>query len=146
MKEPAGRHGRVATRPARGSDPMNDDLNFLGLFRHDTEAKTLAPGEFLFRKGDPAQDMYVVKSGELQVGDGNAIYETVTTGGIIGEMALVDGSPRSASVTALKPSEVIAVDQKRFLYMVQQTPFFAIRVMRVITQRLRAMNARIIQH
>jgi CRP/FNR family transcriptional regulator, cyclic AMP receptor protein len=61
-------------------------------------------------------------------------------------MALVDGSPRSASVTALKPSEVIAVDQKRFLYMVQQTPFFAIRVMRVITQRLRAMNARIIQH
>jgi CRP-like cAMP-binding protein len=42
----------------------------------------------------------------------------------------------------MTPCEVIAVDQKRFLFMVQQTPFFAIRVMRVITQRLRTMNAR----
>jgi len=124
---------------------MNDDLNFLGLFRNDTEIKHLAAGEFLFAKGDPAQGMYVVKSGELQIGDGNAIYETVMPGGIIGEMALVDGAPRSASVKALQPSEVIAVDQKRFLFMVQQTPFFAIRVMRVITQRLRAMNARMVQ-
>jgi CRP/FNR family cyclic AMP-dependent transcriptional regulator len=124
---------------------MNDDLNFLGLFRNDTETRTLAAGEFLFAKGDPAQGMYVVKSGELQIGDGNAIYETVMPGGIIGEMALVDGAPRSASAKALQPSEVIAVDQKRFLFMVQQTPFFAIRVMRVITQRLRAMNARMVQ-
>ena len=124
---------------------MNDDLNFLGLFRNDTETKSLAAGEFLFTKGDPAQGMYVVKSGELQIGDGNAIYETVMPGGIIGEMALVDGAPRSASVMALQPSEVIAVDQKRFLFMVQQTPFFAIRVMRVISQRLRAMNARMVQ-
>jgi len=124
---------------------MDDDLNFLGLFRHDAETKAVAAGEFLFRKGDPAQSMYVVKSGELQIGDGNAIFETVTPGGIIGEMALVDSAPRSASVKALQASEVIAIDQKRFLFMVQQTPFFAVRVMRVITQRLRAMNARIAQ-
>ena len=125
---------------------MSDDLNFLGLFRHDADIKSLAPGELLFRKGDPAQDMYVVKSGELQIGDGNAVYETVTPGGIIGEMALVDGAPRSASVKALQPCEVIAIDQKRFLFMIQQTPFFAIRVMCVISQRLRTMNERIAQH
>ncbi|MEJ0069106.1 MAG: cyclic nucleotide-binding domain-containing protein [Pseudomonadota bacterium] len=124
---------------------MSDDLNFLNLFRHDTAVTTLAPGEFLFRKGDAAQDMFVVKSGELQIGDGNVVYETVTPGGIIGEMALVDAGPRSASVTATTACEVIAVDQKRFLFMVQQTPFFAIRVMRVITQRLRTMNARMTQ-
>jgi CRP/FNR family cyclic AMP-dependent transcriptional regulator len=146
MKDPVGRRSPAAACPARGSDQMNDDLNFLGLFRHDTETKTLAAGEFLFRKGDPAQDMYVVKSGELQIGDGNAIFETVTPGGIIGEMALVDGAPRSASIKALQPCEVIAIDQKRFLFMIQQTPFFAIRVMRVISQRLRTMNERIAQH
>jgi CRP/FNR family transcriptional regulator, cyclic AMP receptor protein len=146
MNEPTDRRFHAAIGPSRGSDPMNDDLNFLGLFRHDAETKSLEPGEFLFQKGDPAQHMYVVKSGELQIGDGNAIYETVMPGGIIGEMALVDGAPRSASVKALKPCEVIAVDQKRFLFMIQQTPFFAIRLMRVITQRLRVMNARIAQH
>jgi len=48
-------------------------------------------------------------------------------------------------VRALTAAEVIAVDQKRFLFMVQQTPFFAVRLMRVITQRLRAMNARMTQ-
>jgi CRP-like cAMP-binding protein len=124
---------------------MADGDNFLGLFRHDAEVTRLAPGEFLFRKNDPAHHMYVVKSGELQIGDGNVIYETVTSGGIIGEMALVDGSPRSASVKALTPSEVVPVDEKRFLFLVQQTPFFAVRLMRVITQRLRTMNARMAQ-
>jgi CRP-like cAMP-binding protein len=124
---------------------MSDTDDFLGLFRHDTDVKALAAGDFLFRRGDPAQSLYVVKSGELQIGDGNVIYETVTAGGIVGEMALVDGEPRSASVKALSAAEVIPIDQKRFLFMVQQTPFFAIRLMRVITQRLRTMNARFAQ-
>ena len=124
---------------------MSDTQDFLGLFRHDTDVKALAAGDFLFRRGDPAESLYVVKSGELQIGDGNVIYETVTAGGIVGEMALVDGEPRSASVKALSATEVIPIDQKRFLFMVQQTPFFAIRLMRVITQRLRTMNARFAQ-
>jgi CRP-like cAMP-binding protein len=124
---------------------MADGDNFLGLFRNDAEVTHLAPGEFLFRKNDAAQHMFVVRSGELQVGDGNVIYETVTAGGIVGEMALVDGAPRSASVKALTSTEVVPIDEKRFLFMVQQTPFFAVRLMRVITQRLRVMNDRVTQ-
>lgn len=124
---------------------MNDDLDFLGLFRHETATRLLQAGEFLFRKGDPADQMFVVKSGEFQIGDDNMIFETVLPGGIVGEMALVDGSPRSASVKAVAACEVIPVDQRRFLQMIQQTPFFAIRVMRVITQRLRVMNERLKQ-
>lgn len=122
---------------------MDDDLDFLSLFRHETATRRLQAGEFLFQKGDPADQMFVVKSGEFQIGDGNVIFETVLPGGIIGEMALVDGSPRSASVKAASAGEVIPVDQRRFLQMIQQTPFFAIRVMRVITQRLRVMNQRL---
>ena len=53
---------------------------------------------------------------------------------------MVDGSPRSATVRAIKPSVVIPIDERRFLFMVQQTPFFALRLMRVMTARLRAMN------
>jgi len=114
--------------------------NFLGLFGDDTEGETLSAGEALFQKGDPAKAFYVVKSGELQVLDGNHVFETVGPGGIVGEMALVDGGPRSAAVRATAPSVVIPIDQKRFLFMVQQTPFFAVRVMTVMSQRLRAMN------
>ena len=119
---------------------MSED--FLGLLGSDTEVVTLAPGEALFNKGEPGHLMYVVKSGYLQILDGNYVYETVSVGGIVGEMAIVDGSPRSATVRAIQPSIVIPIDERRFLFMVQQTPFFALRVMRVMAARLRAMNER----
>ena len=62
--------------------------------------------------------MYVVKSGDVQVVDGNHVFETVSSGGIVGEMALVNEEPRTATVRALSASEVIVVDQKRFLFLV----------------------------
>ena len=117
--------------------------DFSGLFDKDTNAVALAPGETLFQKGDPGHTMYVVKSGELQILDGNHVHQTVTAGGILGEMALVDGAARSATVRALVPSVVVPIDERRFLFMVQQTPFFALRVMRVMSARLRAMNERV---
>jgi CRP/FNR family transcriptional regulator, cyclic AMP receptor protein len=119
---------------------MTED--FLGLLGKEADVVTLAPGEVLFEKGEPGRFIYVVKSGDLQIIDGNYVYETVSAGGILGEMALVDAGPRSATARAIKQSVVIPVDERRFLFMVQQTPFFAIRVMRVMSARLRAMNER----
>jgi CRP-like cAMP-binding protein len=116
---------------------MRDDSNFLTLFGHETETRRLAPGEVLFHAGDKPDALFIVKQGQIQIYDGAVVYETVGEGGIIGEMALVDQSPRSASVRAVTEAEVIPVDQKRFLWMVAQTPFFAIRVMKVLTARLR---------
>ena len=120
---------------------MTED--FLGLLGKDADVVTLAPGEVLFEKGEPGRFIYVVKSGDLQIIDGNYVYETVSAGGILGEMALVDAGPRSATARAIKQSVVVPVDERRFLFMVQQTPFFAIRVMRVMSARLRAMNERV---
>jgi CRP/FNR family transcriptional regulator, cyclic AMP receptor protein len=120
---------------------MTED--FLGLLGKETEVVTLAPGETLFEKGEPGHCMYVVKSGDLQILDGNYVYETVSTGGIVGELALVDAGPRSATVRAIRQSVVIPVNERRFLFMLQQTPFFALRVMRVLSARLRAMNERV---
>ena len=119
---------------------MTED--FLGLFGKDTDVVTLAPGDVLFEKNEPGRVMYVVKSGEMQIIDGNYVYETVSAGGILGEMALVDAGPRSATVRAVRQSVVIPLDERRFLFMVSQTPFFALRVMRVMSARLRAMNER----
>jgi CRP/FNR family cyclic AMP-dependent transcriptional regulator len=119
---------------------MSED--FSGLFASETEVNSVAPGEVLFEKGEPGHLMYVVKSGSLQILDGNYVYETVSARGIVGEMALVDRSPRSATARAIEPSTVIPIDERRFLFMVQQTPFFSLRLMRVMTARLRAMNER----
>jgi CRP-like cAMP-binding protein len=122
---------------------VNDDTNFLHLFGKDTETRKLVPGEVLFKTGDKPDALYIIKAGQVQIYDDGVVFETVGPGGIIGEMALVDGSPRSASAKAVAPSEVIPVDEKRFLWMVEQTPFFALKVMRVLTQRLRITDNRL---
>lgn len=117
--------------------------DFLGLFSHATDTVTLSPGQVLFKKGDRGDQLYIIKSGQVAIGDGNHVFETLSVGGILGEMALVDEQPRSATARALTQAEVIPIDQRRFLFLVQQTPFFAIRVMQVMCARLRTMNERV---
>jgi CRP-like cAMP-binding protein len=55
-------------------------------------------------------------------------------------MGIVSPGPRSATVVATTDCEFVAVDEKRFHYLVQQTPFFATQVMRVLAERLRSAN------
>ena len=123
-----------------GNQIVDSEPNFLGLFNREPNVTALKAGEVLFKKGDPARHLYVVLSGELRVGDGNATYETLSAGGILGEMALVDHLPRSATVTALTDCTLAQVDEKRFLFLVQQTPMFALNLIRVMSHRLRRMN------
>jgi CRP-like cAMP-binding protein len=114
---------------------------FLGLFGGDPNRVKLTQGQILFKKGDPAKHLYIVESGKLEVVENDHVLETIGEDDIVGEMALIDGGTRSATVRAAVASKVIQIDEKRFLRMVSDTPFFAIRVMRVMTARLRAMNA-----
>jgi len=115
--------------------------NFAGLFRNEENVVTLKPGDVLFRKGDAGDCMFVVLSGELRVGDGNQIFEQLSAGGLVGEMALIDHVPRAATVTAETDCTLAKIDEKRFLFLTQQTPSFALNVMRVLSQRLRRMDA-----
>jgi len=115
--------------------------SFLGLFKNEENIVSLKPGETLFKKGDSGSSMYVVLSGELRVGDGNKVFEQLAAGGLVGEMALIDHAPRAATVTALTDCTLAPIDEKRFLFLTQQTPSFALNVMRVLSQRLRRMDA-----
>jgi CRP-like cAMP-binding protein len=63
---------------------MTED--FLGLFRKDPDVIFLKPAQELFKKGEPGSHMYVVKSGEVQVVDGNHVFETISSGGIVGSL------------------------------------------------------------
>jgi CRP-like cAMP-binding protein len=109
----------------------------------DAKTVTLKPGEILFREGDEAQSMYIVKQGTLRVLSGSTILETVRDGGIIGEMAIIEEHmPRSATVIAGTHCEMVEIDVPRFLSLVGSMPTFSITVLRVISRRLRVMNRR----
>ena len=104
---------------------------------------TLKPGDVLFREGDEAHAMYVVKHGTLRILNGSTILETVRDGGLIGEMAIIEEHmPRSATVIAGTYCELVEIDVPRFLSLVANTPDFSITVLRVISRRLRVMNRR----
>jgi CRP-like cAMP-binding protein len=98
---------------------------------------TFAPGEVIFAEGDKGEHMYVVRSGEIEIERNGQVIETLSGGGIFGEMALIDGSPRSATARAKTDTEVAPINEKSFLFLVHETPFFAIAVMRTLAERLR---------
>ena len=70
-------------------------------FAAKAETITLRVGDVLFREGDDGDALYIVRRGTLQIVSGSTVYETVTAGGIVGEMAIIEeGAPRSATVIA----------------------------------------------
>jgi CRP/FNR family cyclic AMP-dependent transcriptional regulator len=110
------------------------------LVRFASDQRPFAAGQVIFTAGSPGDVMYVVKEGEVEVLVRDRVIETIGPGGILGEMALIDHSPRSASARAKTDCQLVPIDEARFKYMIQQTPFFAIEVMRVIARRLRHMD------
>ena len=117
-------------------------MQMSNLFRHADEVKNVSAGETIFEEGGAPDCMYVVKEGTVRLEVGGALVETVEAGGCFGEMALIEPSPRSASAKAGSDAVIVPVDAKRFEFLVQQTPFFAVHVMRVLADRLRNMNQR----
>ena len=113
---------------------------FLNLFR-DKETTSFAAGQSVFKAGDPGETMYIVIEGEVEILDGSILLETAGPGSIVGELALIDDEPRSASAMAKTDCRLVAVD-RRFQYMVQETPLFALAVMKVLADRLRKKNVR----
>ena len=118
-------------------------MNPADLFRHDDNPATLAEGQKLFSAGEAAQDMYVLLEGSVAIRVGNQVVETAGPGALLGEMAMIEDAPRVATVVARTPCRLARIDRARFNYLIQQNPFFAVHVMRVLVERLRSMNQRV---
>jgi CRP/FNR family transcriptional regulator, cyclic AMP receptor protein len=118
-------------------------MNPADLFRQDSNTLQLAAGETLFRSGDAAAEMFVLLEGSMDIMVGNECVEASTIGALIGEMALIDNSPRNATVVGRTPCRLARIDQRRFHFLIQQNPFFATHVMKVLADRLRNMNQRL---
>lgn len=107
------------------------------LFENDPNVVAYPKGHEFFNVGDAGDVMYVVIDGEVQLELRGQQLEAVGHGGFFGEMALLDHKPRSANAVAKTDVRVVPLDQRRFLYLIQNTPFFAIEVMTVMSDRLR---------
>jgi CRP-like cAMP-binding protein len=116
------------------------DFDFAQMFRHEEKVFVVGAGTVIFEEGAAADSFYVLLEGEVDIGVRNRVLRTLKAGEIFGEMALIDARPRRASATARTDCKLIEVDEKRFLFLVTQTPYFALGVMRLMASRLRSMD------
>jgi CRP-like cAMP-binding protein len=113
------------------------------LFNKIEKYQSFAPGQTIFQQGEPGTQMYLVAEGRVGILLGEQLLETVEPGGILGELALIDKKPRSATAIAHTACRLAPIDQPHFLSLIQYNPLFAIQVMRVMADRLRRANLQI---
>jgi CRP/FNR family transcriptional regulator, cyclic AMP receptor protein len=118
-------------------------MDTLTLFKTSKDFKSYSAGETIFESGSEPDFLYIIQEGEVDIIAGDQVVETLGPGEIFGEMALVDKQPRSASAKSKTECKVVPIDENRFKFLIQQTPFFAIHVMRVMSKRIRSMIGKI---
>lgn len=101
--------------------------------------------EVIFEEGSMGRELYVVLAGKVNIvknpGPSAAVVASLGKGEFFGEMAVIDGSPRSASaVSAIDHTKVMRINHARFVYLVSQQPAFALMIMDALSRRLRASN------
>jgi len=117
-------------------------MGILDLFEDESKVVEFAKGDYVFRQGDEGHEMFVILHGEVDILVNGASLEVAREGSMVGEMALIEDRPRSASVLVQSDCRLVAINERRFQYLVQKTPYFALRVMKVMADRLRRMNER----
>lgn len=114
--------------------PLHPNFNILN---NDKHVEIFSAGQKIFEEGEPGEVMYFVKVGEVTIIVGGKSVCTVGPGEIFGEMALIDTKIRYANAIAKTDCQVVAINEKYFNFLVQEHPYFALNVMRVLAERLR---------
>ena len=114
------------------------------LFKDDHNTVDFAEGDLIFQEGEVGTLMYIIQSGEVDILLQDQVFDALGEGEALGEMALINpGAPRSASAIAKTKCRLVAIDQRRFTFLVQETPYFAIEIMRTLAERLARMNIKV---
>jgi len=98
-------------------------------------------------QGEPAAALFAIVKGRLKVvssgPDGrDTVLGIMAEGEVFGEVALLDGGTRSATCTAIEPCELLAIERVRFLELLEQSPGIAVKLLHVLSARLRRLSQR----
>lgn len=111
-------------------------------------SKTYEAGEVIFREGESGDLMFILLDGavelRMKVEKGEAVIKVVNTpNDFFGEMALLDDRPRSATAVAERRSRLLVVDGPSFESMILQNGKFALKIIKVLSERIRRSNDRV---
>ncbi|MCB1496018.1 MAG: cyclic nucleotide-binding domain-containing protein [Bauldia sp.] len=120
---------------------MNNKTSFEILDNADVPSRHAAAGEVILAAGSDSKEMFIIRKGTVAISVGGKVVEEVGHGGIFGEMGLIDFETRSADAIAVEDCDLVPIDERLFVVLVQETPYFALDVMRTLVHRIRTMNA-----
>jgi CRP/FNR family cyclic AMP-dependent transcriptional regulator len=101
---------------------------------------TFSAGNVVFNKGDPGSCMYIVQAGVIEMLIGDKVIEVCGPNEAIGFMSMVDGAPRSSTARVKEACELSLIDQRKFRFMVDEVPNFALYIMGAMARRIRGMG------
>lgn len=122
----------LATLPSETSAVLNSAI----------QRESFAPGDVICRKGDPGDALYVILTGQVKIvlpsDDGNeALIATMDDGDFFGELSLIDGRPRSATIIATQPTDTVILRREGFYDFLKAHPEAAIDMLQALSARIR---------
>jgi CRP-like cAMP-binding protein len=134
----------LAAESAKSSRVFDKDvLEILAGGLGDGSRLRYSSGATILKKGDPGNLMYVVLEGAVAVSIDDAALSRIEAGGLFGEMALLDQSPRMASVIAETDCELLAINRAVFLNLMKADPSFGTALLSAVAERVRSIAGRI---
>ncbi|MBW4426144.1 MAG: Crp/Fnr family transcriptional regulator [Nostoc desertorum CM1-VF14] len=108
----------------------------VNIFQKQPDPQVFSAGEVIFEEGQPGDHMYGILEGTVDILVNGKVVETIATGEVFGVGVLVGVKNRTYTAIAKVDSKLASVDEKRFLFAVQETPMFALQVMKSYSERL----------
>ena len=98
-------------------------------------------GEAIVRQGEPGDAFFIIVTGRARVDRNETTLRELGPGDFLGEIALVDGGTRTATVTALEPIQAVTVKREAFQDLFERLPVFRLEVLNALTLRIRATGS-----
>lgn len=115
-------------------------MEFLKKFRNWKDVEEHPAQTVIFPEGNPADHLYIILSGEVELSLRGNTLEVEKTGGFIGEMALFESAACSATATALTDVKLARLDRDQLAGLMHESTEFSLQIMSVLANRLRAIN------
>jgi CRP-like cAMP-binding protein len=112
------------------------------LFRSTHERRNFLAGDVIYSEGEPGTHMFGVVEGSVELRKGSIVVASLGPNDVFGERALIDNHPRDLTAVAIADTKLVEMDRYLFLFLVDESPRFALDIMGALASRLRDYDNR----
>jgi len=124
------------------------DPQVRGLLENSMETRTYDKGEIILRENEPSTTLFIIKSGSVRISltdnsGREVVLSVLQANDFFGEMGVIDGKPRSATVTAIEKTTTLTMTREQFQAQLEKHPVIALQLLTILSERLRAADEQI---